>query len=135
MCDRIILCVSGPDAKSFLQNLVTNDVTKLDSNIIYSALLTPQGKLVSDFFLIDSDQGILIDVNSRGYERSSSRFSEHCCQWIKNRSPVPSLSGGVARISRDGHQYREKWFAFSSSGSEVRHSFIYEWRTESDGPL
>ena len=65
MCDRIILCVSGPDAKSFLQNLVTNDVTKLNKNIIYSALLTPQGKLVSDFFLIDSDQGILIDVNSK----------------------------------------------------------------------
>ena len=64
MCDRIILCVSGPDAKSFLQNLVTNDVTKLNNNIIYSALLTPQGKLVSDFFLIDSDLGILIDVNS-----------------------------------------------------------------------
>ena len=65
MCDRTVLCVSGPDAKSFLQNLVTNDVTKLDSKIIYSALLTPQGKLVSDFFLIDSDQGILIDVNSK----------------------------------------------------------------------
>ena len=69
MCDRIILCVSGPDAKSFLQNLVTNDVTKLDNNIIYSALLTPQGKLVSDFFLIDSDQGILIDVNSEVSEK------------------------------------------------------------------
>ena len=69
MCDRIILCVSGPDAKSFLQNLVTNDVTKLDNNIIYSALLTPQGKLVSDFFLIDSDQGILIDVNSKVSEK------------------------------------------------------------------
>jgi folate-binding protein YgfZ len=65
MCDRIILCVSGPDAKSFLQNLITNDVTKLNNNIIYSALLTPQGKLVSDFFLVDSDQGILIDVNSK----------------------------------------------------------------------
>ena len=50
MYDRAILRVSGPDAKSFLQNLVTNDVTKLNSNIIYSALLTPQGKLVTDFF-------------------------------------------------------------------------------------
>jgi hypothetical protein len=28
-------------------------------------LLTPQGKLVSDFFLVDSNQGILIDVNSK----------------------------------------------------------------------
>jgi folate-binding protein YgfZ len=64
MCVRTILCVSGPDAKSFLQNLVTNDVTKLNNNIIYSALLTPQGKLVADFFLIDSGQDILIDVNA-----------------------------------------------------------------------
>ena len=65
MRDRIVLCVSGPDAKSFLQNLVTNDVTKLNNNIIYSALLTPQGKLVTDFFLVDAGQDILIDVNSK----------------------------------------------------------------------
>ena len=65
MRDRIVLCVSGPDAKSFLQNLVTNDVTKLKNNIIYSALLTPQGKLVTDFFLVDAGQNILIDVNSK----------------------------------------------------------------------
>ena len=65
MCDRTVLCVSGPDAKSFLQNLVTNDVNKLSNNIIYSALLSPQGKLVTDFFLLDSDQDILIDVNSQ----------------------------------------------------------------------
>ena len=65
MCDRTILCVSGPDAKSFLQNLVTNDVAKLKNNIIYAALLTPQGKLVSDFFLVESNQGILIDAHSK----------------------------------------------------------------------
>ena len=65
MCNRTVLCVSGPDAKSFLQNLVTNDINKLSNNIIYSALLTPQGKLVTDFFLIDSGQNILIDVNSK----------------------------------------------------------------------
>ena len=64
MCDRMILCISGPDAKSFLQNLVTNDVAKLKNNIIYAALLTPQGKLFSDFFLVDSKKGILIDVHS-----------------------------------------------------------------------
>ena len=65
MCDRTVLCVSGPDAKSFLQNLVTNDVAKLNDNIIYSALLTPQGKLVTDFFLVGFGQNILIDVSSK----------------------------------------------------------------------
>ena len=62
MCDRSVLCVSGPDAKSFLQNLVTNDVNKLNDNIIYSALLTPQGKLVTDFFLVDFGKNILIEA-------------------------------------------------------------------------
>ena len=65
MCDRTVLRVRGPDAKSFLQNLVTNDVNKLNNNIIYSALLTPQGKLFADFFLADLGQDILIDVNSK----------------------------------------------------------------------
>ena len=65
MVDRTVLCVSGADAKSFLQNLVTNDVNKLNDNIIYSALLNPQGKLVTDFFLVDFGQKILIDVNSK----------------------------------------------------------------------
>lgn len=74
MCNRVILSVSGPDAKSFLQNLVTNDVTKLNNNIVYSALLTPQGKLVSDFFLVDSDQGILIDVNSKASDTLLKRL-------------------------------------------------------------
>ena len=64
MFDRFVLCISGPDAKPFLQNLVTNDVTKLDGGIIYSALLTPQGKLVTDFFLVELGQDILIDVPS-----------------------------------------------------------------------
>ena len=65
MFDRTVICINGPDAKSFLQNLVTNDVTKLNNNIIYSALLTPQGKLVTDFFLVDSGRAILMDVNSK----------------------------------------------------------------------
>ena len=63
MSDRSILCISGPDAKSFLQNLVTNDVAKLKNNIIYAALLTP-GKTFLRLFLVDSNQGILIDVHS-----------------------------------------------------------------------
>jgi folate-binding protein YgfZ len=37
-------------------------------------LLTPQGKLVSDFFLVDSDQGILIDVNSKASDSLLKRL-------------------------------------------------------------
>lgn len=60
--ERRILRVSGPDAEHFLQGLVTNDVTKLKDGLVYTALLTPQGKYRADFFLVPSGEDILIDV-------------------------------------------------------------------------
>jgi folate-binding protein YgfZ len=59
---RSVLRVGGADARDFLQNLVTNDVTKLDHGPVYAALLTPQGKLVADFLMVADGDAILIDV-------------------------------------------------------------------------
>ena len=43
--DRGLISVIGNDAKEFLQNIITNDIEKVDkNNSIYSALLSPQGK-------------------------------------------------------------------------------------------
>lgn len=57
---RAVYRISGKDRVEFLQGLVTNDVTK--PGLIYSALLTPQGKYLADFFLLDSDESFLLDV-------------------------------------------------------------------------
>ncbi|EBA13134.1 CAF17-like 4Fe-4S cluster assembly/insertion protein YgfZ [Roseobacter sp. CCS2] len=62
MPERTVLSISGDDRMSFLQGLVTNDVTKADGAIIYTALLTPQGKYIADFFVIGQDDRLLIDV-------------------------------------------------------------------------
>ena len=44
--------ISGKDSKSFIQNLITNDIEKCnDGEIIYSCILTPQGKFLADFFI------------------------------------------------------------------------------------
>ena len=41
--DRGLISVTGDDAKEFLQNIITNDIEKVDrNNSIYSALLSPQ---------------------------------------------------------------------------------------------
>ncbi len=40
--DRAILYVNGEDAKEFLQNLISNDINKVnDVNSCFSSLLTP----------------------------------------------------------------------------------------------
>lgn len=64
MPDRTVLSIGGDDRINFLQGLVTNDVAKADGAIIYTALLTPQGKFIADFFVIGKDDRLLIDVAS-----------------------------------------------------------------------
>lgn len=59
--DRALIRVSGPDAVSFLDNLLTQDVTKLqDEGLLYAALLSPQGKVSMDMFLWRRDDGVTI---------------------------------------------------------------------------
>ncbi|MCV6825002.1 MULTISPECIES: YgfZ/GcvT domain-containing protein [Halocynthiibacter] len=59
---RNVLKISGKDRVEFLQGLVTNDVIK--GGLIYTALLTPQGKYLADFFLLDTGEEFLVDVDS-----------------------------------------------------------------------
>lgn len=62
MNTRRILILTGSDVDSFLQGLITNDISRLDKGLIYAALLTPQGKFIVDFFLARVDDGVLLDV-------------------------------------------------------------------------
>src|SRR5215472_2213717 len=60
--DRAVIAVSGPEARSFLQGLITNDVEKLSPRTgLYAALLTPQGKILFDFMVVEGDGALLID--------------------------------------------------------------------------
>ncbi len=60
--DRTVLKISGGDAGKFLQDLVTNNLDK--KALVYAALLTPQGKYLYDFFLLEQDDHWLLDVKS-----------------------------------------------------------------------
>jgi folate-binding protein YgfZ len=74
--DRAVLAVSGADARSFLQGLITNDVEKLEPGKgIYAALLTPQGKILFDFFLMEGDGAILVDCAVRARDALLKRLS------------------------------------------------------------
>jgi folate-binding protein YgfZ len=59
---RAVLIVSGAEAESFLQGLVT--VSSLDmakGEMRYGALLTPQGKIIADMILTRTEETFLID--------------------------------------------------------------------------
>ena len=62
MTDRTILALTGDDREHFLQGLVTNDIARAREGIVYTALLTPQGKYLADFFILGDGDRLLIDV-------------------------------------------------------------------------
>lgn len=64
MTDRTVIAITGADRISFLQGLITNDVDKAKNGLIYAALLTPQGKFIADFFVLDQGAQLLLDVAS-----------------------------------------------------------------------
>ena len=64
--DRGLILISGEDAKNFLQNIITNDIEKVSlSASIFSALFTPQGKYLFEFFLIQSKNGYFLDCDNK----------------------------------------------------------------------
>jgi folate-binding Fe-S cluster repair protein YgfZ len=73
--NRTLWSLTGKDAVSFLQGLVSNDLRPLEAGlgeagsresgpgIVWAALLTPQGKYLADFFVVRPGDGpLLIDI-------------------------------------------------------------------------
>ena len=64
--DRGLISISGKDAKEYLQNIITNDINKVSkTNSIFSALFSPQGKYLFEFFIVKSNNGYFLDCNNK----------------------------------------------------------------------
>ena len=60
---RAVIAVSGPDARSFLNGLLSQEVETLASGELrFAGLLTPQGRLLHDLFVAGVEDGLLLDV-------------------------------------------------------------------------
>ena len=61
--DRGVVRVAGDDAEKLLQGIITNDMGLLASQpAIYAALLTPQGKILFEFFVAKAPGGFLLET-------------------------------------------------------------------------
>lgn len=68
--------IAGKDRYSFLQGLVSNDLKKLENeDIIYSSLLSPQGKFLFDFFVSNYGESYLIECNKKFTEELLKKLS------------------------------------------------------------
>ena len=63
--NRGLIKVSGEDRAEFLQGLISNDINHVaPGRAIWAALLTPQGKYLHDFFVIESDGAFYLDCEA-----------------------------------------------------------------------
>ena len=72
--ERKVVCISGKDVKEFLQDLITNDISKVKKGLMYAALLGPQGKFLFDFFLFSKDGYIFLDCHGLSVEALCQRL-------------------------------------------------------------
>ena len=76
--NRGLISVTGEDAKDYLQNIITNDIHKVsNSNSIFSALLSPQGKYLFDFFVIKDQEGYLLDCEGSSSKELINNLSKY----------------------------------------------------------
>jgi len=64
--ERAVAEVSGPETRGFLQSLLTNDIAAMGrGDALWAGLLTPQGKILFDFFVFDvGGERFLLDVSA-----------------------------------------------------------------------
>jgi len=64
--DRGFIKINGDEAKSFLQNIVTNDIEKIaDKLTLFSSIFTPQGKYLYEFFILKFEDGYLLECEKK----------------------------------------------------------------------
>ena len=66
---RTLIRLEGPDTLALLERTVTNSVKDwAEGEARYGALLTPQGKIISDYIGLRTDQGVVLDVHEDAAE-------------------------------------------------------------------
>ena len=97
--NRAILYVNGEDAEEFLQNLISNNVKKVnDLYSCFTSLLTPQGKFLYEFIIIKHKTGFLLDCEKSQVE---SLYKQLILYKLRSKVEILNLSNEfvVAAIS------------------------------------
>ncbi|HKD46669.1 MAG TPA: hypothetical protein VKB67_03215 [Rhizomicrobium sp.] len=103
--DRAIIAVEGGEARDFLQGLITNDLAALaPGRGLYAALLTPQGKILFDFLVVEGDGAILVDCAAHHTEALLKRLTMYRLRARIGIELRPQLSVFVGLSGRPGER-------------------------------
>ena len=93
LSDRAVIALEGPEARPFLQSLVTNDLTDLvPGHALYAALLAPQGKILFDFVIAEGDGAVLLDCETTQAEALAKKLRQYRLRAKIEIAPRPQVS-------------------------------------------
>jgi len=90
LADRALLRLSGDGVRTFLQGLVTNDLT--GPMPVWAGLLTPQGKALFDFILWSDGEDVLVDCEAAQADALARRLAVYRLRRPITILPVQDLA-------------------------------------------
>jgi folate-binding protein YgfZ len=99
--DRGILYINGVDAKEFLQNMISNDINKVnEDNSCFASLLSPQGKFLFAFIIVKHKSGYFIDCEK---SQTEALFQQLSIYKLRSKVEIMNLSNEfvVAAFNRE----------------------------------
>jgi hypothetical protein len=113
LASRSVLRVGGAEARKYLQGLITNDIGKAQgAEAIHAGLLSPQGKILFDFFALGAGDGFLIDVAQEKAAELLKRLAFYRLRAQVEITDEPSLAiaaawGGTPRLPEGAMLYAD----------------------------
>jgi len=117
--DRGILYINGADAKEFLQNLISNDINKVnEDNSCFASLLTPQGKFLFAFIISKHKSGYFIDCEKT---QTEAFFKQLNIYKLRSKVEIMNLSNEFVIAAFN----REKFLKFEGAKDEPGYTIKY----------
>lgn len=115
LADRGVVRVAGADAEKLLQGIITSDMELLAKQpAIHAALLTPQGKILFEFFVARNGDGFLLET------------AKDQAAGLAKRLAMYKLRAKVSIEDASEH-----WDVWTSWGSEIIEG---PWMSEAEAP-
>jgi len=117
--DRAILYLNGEDTKEFLQNLISNDINKVnESNSCFSSLLSPQGKFLYEFIIAKHKSGYIIDCEK---SQADGLYKQLSIYKLRSQVEILNLSNEFV-VAAFSH---EKFLNFEDTKDVAGHTLKY----------